>query len=184
MGETYISVDIEASGPVPGEYSILSIGAAVVGELDMKFYAEVKPINGNFVESVLDIGRFSMEKLSETGEEPSAAIERFAKWVEFVSGNDMPVFVSFGTFDWMFIKWYLVKFGRENLFGQNNIDMKSYYMGVLGGTWEETMNKKIPKFIVSNRNHTHNALDDALEQAEIFEKMLKYSKRELTEHPL
>ncbi len=183
MGEVYISVGIETSGPVPEEYSILSIGAAVVGKLDMKFYAEVKPINGNSVESFLD-SRFSMKKLYETGEEPSATIERFAEWVEFVSGDDVPIFVAFGTFDWMFIKWYLVKFDRENLFGQNNIDMRSYYMGALGSTWEEAMNKKIPRFIVSNRGHTHNALDNALEQAEIFEKMLKYGQKGLAEHPL
>ena len=38
--EVYISVDIEAAGPVPGEYSMLSIGATVVGDLEAWFYAE------------------------------------------------------------------------------------------------------------------------------------------------
>jgi ribonuclease T len=29
--EIYFSVDIEASGPIPGEYSMLSLGACLVG---------------------------------------------------------------------------------------------------------------------------------------------------------
>ena len=43
--ELYISVDIEAAGPVPVEYSMLSIGACVVGSPEVSFYIELKPIN-------------------------------------------------------------------------------------------------------------------------------------------
>jgi len=32
--------------------------------------------------------------------------------------------------------------------------------------------------LLSKRKHTHNALDDAIEQAEIFEKMLKTQQKD------
>ena len=43
--EICISVDIETSGPVPGTYSMLAVGASVVGRPDQRFYAELRPIN-------------------------------------------------------------------------------------------------------------------------------------------
>jgi uncharacterized OsmC-like protein len=42
--DTYISVDIEASGPIPGDYSILSIGACSVIDVRKNFYVELKPL--------------------------------------------------------------------------------------------------------------------------------------------
>ena len=51
-GLTYISIDIEASGPVPGLFNLVSIGAVAVEKnkdgvwaVDSgEFYVEVKPI--------------------------------------------------------------------------------------------------------------------------------------------
>lgn len=48
--EAYISVDIEASGPIPGEYSMLSLGACVVGDTAKTFYREIKPITDKYVQ--------------------------------------------------------------------------------------------------------------------------------------
>ena len=40
-------VDIESNGPIPGDYSMISLGAVVVGEqLDETFYGHIKPISG------------------------------------------------------------------------------------------------------------------------------------------
>ena len=41
--ETFISVDVETSGPYPERYSLLSIGACVVENPDEGFYIELKP---------------------------------------------------------------------------------------------------------------------------------------------
>jgi len=39
----YISVDIEADGPIPGDYSMISFGAVIVNEnLDKSFYGKLK----------------------------------------------------------------------------------------------------------------------------------------------
>jgi hypothetical protein len=35
--ETYFSVDVEADGPIPGPYSMISVGVAVAGRHDVDF---------------------------------------------------------------------------------------------------------------------------------------------------
>ena len=48
---------------------------------------------------------------------------------------------------------------------------KSYYMGMSGCTWEDTRSSRIPAELKGSSVHTHNALDDAIEQAEMFRRM-------------
>ena len=55
MKEVYISVDIEAAGPVPATYSMLSLGAAVVHDLQTNFYAEFRPINRKSVPAAMKV---------------------------------------------------------------------------------------------------------------------------------
>jgi hypothetical protein len=45
--DTFISVDVEASGPIPGEFSMLSLGACLVGQPTTSFYVELKLITPN-----------------------------------------------------------------------------------------------------------------------------------------
>jgi ribonuclease T len=72
----YISVDIECSGPVPIDYSMLSLGACVVGEEDghydndYEFYVEMKPISDNYVKEALEVCNFSLEELRIKGMPP------------------------------------------------------------------------------------------------------------------
>ena len=174
--ECNISVDVEASGPIPGEYSMLSIGACVVGDTGKRFYAELKPINDNFVERALEVCKLSMEELKEKGEEPGAALRRFIAWTSSVSNNRRAVFCSFGTFDWMFVKWYLIKFTGSGVFGPNGCDMKSYYAGMMGVGFSQARKKTMEQRFKPGTRHTHNALDDAIEQAEIFAKFLKSNR--------
>lgn len=174
--ECNISVDVEASGPIPGEYSMLSIGACVIGDKDKKFYAELKPINKNFVKRALEVCKLSMEELEARGEEPGAAMRRFEAWLSNVSDNRRVVFCSFGTFDWMFVKWYLIKFTGSGVFGPNGLDMKSYYAGMMGVGFTKARKKLLEQRFKPSTRHTHNALDDALEQSDIFEKFLEFNK--------
>lgn len=41
--EYYVSVDVETSGPIPGEFSLLSIGACLVTEPETSIYLELQP---------------------------------------------------------------------------------------------------------------------------------------------
>jgi hypothetical protein len=42
--EVLMSVDVEASGPAPGRYSLLAIGACPFVDPTLTFYAELKPV--------------------------------------------------------------------------------------------------------------------------------------------
>jgi len=65
QSEIYISVDIEASGPISGEYSMLSIGSCVAGQTTQSFYAELKPLNDHFEEKAIKVTGLSMKDLKE-----------------------------------------------------------------------------------------------------------------------
>lgn len=178
-GEQYISVDIEAAGPIPGEYSMLSIGACLVNNIDEGFYVELKPINERFVREALDVSGFSLQHLRQHGAEPLEAMSMFRDWVKEVSVSRRPVFVGFNaSFDWSFVSWYFHMFLRENPFGIGGVDMKAYYMGLSGCEWGNTTSSKLPGALQPSRPQTHNALEDAQAQAEIFKKLLAESQKQ------
>lgn len=172
--EIYISVDIEASGPIPGEYSMLSIGACVVRNTNQQFYAEFQPLNDHFIQKALEVNKLSIKEMKIKGEKPTDAMKRFEIWIKEVSGENRPVFIAFNaTFDWSFTHWYFINFLGRDPFGISGVDIKAYFMGKHNTLWGETVKKKVRSFYPSKTTHTHNALDDAMEQAEIFEQMLK-----------
>ena len=172
--ETYISVDIEASGPIPGEFSMLSLGACVVGQTSQTFYAELKPINGNYIKKSLEVNGLSLDKLQTTGELPAQAMGRFEAWTKKVSAESRPVYVAFNaTFDWSFTHWYFIKFLGRDPFGISGLDMKAYFMGAHKSSWSETGKRNVRARYTPKTPHTHKAVDDAVEQAEIFEKLLR-----------
>ena len=171
--ETCISVDIESSGPIPGEFSMLSLGACVVRNTSRKYYVMLKPISERFVPEALKVSGFSLDELKKTGIEPKIAMSAFSDWVDEVTAGGRPVLVAFNaTFDWQFVNYYFHKFLGKNPFGISGLDIKAYYSGKFSKQWSETTKSKFDKRFLSNKPHTHNALDDAIEQAEIFEKLL------------
>ncbi len=182
--EVYISVDIEASGPIPGEYSMLSLGACVVGDLSKTFYREFKPITDKYTPEAIEVSGFSLEKLKETGVEPAAAMLDFENWIIQVSGDNKPVFTAFNaTFDWMFTAYYFHRFLGRNPFRISGLDIKAYYMGKFGTTWGDTAKSSMAKKLLSGKKHTHNALDDAVEQAEIFRRIVEHGRADVGSLP-
>jgi ribonuclease T len=173
--ELYFSLDIEASGPIPGEYSMLSLGACRVDAFEHTFYAELQPISDRFVAAALEVSGFDLHQLSTEGQQPMAAMQSFNKWVTNQAHGRTPVFVGFNaSFDWSFVNWYFYKFVGTNPFGVAALDMKAYYMGLSGCLWDETRSSKLPESLTPDRAQKtrHNALSDALYQAEIFRRMM------------
>jgi DNA polymerase III alpha subunit (gram-positive type) len=171
--EVYISVDIEAAGPVPGEYSMLSIGAIVVGRPETSFYAELKPVNDYAVPEALAVSGLDMAKLFEDGQEPQAVMEALRDWVREAAIGRKPVFVGFNaSFDWSFVNWYFHKYLGENPFGFGALDIKAYYMGFSGCGWGQTTSSRFPQEFQPDEPPTHNALDDAKAQGDTFTKLL------------
>jgi ribonuclease T len=170
--EVYISVDIETSGPIPDQYSMLSIGACEVGASNRNFYVEIRPTSQRFEQSAMKIVGRSLADFTKTGVEPPDAMRALRDWVLEISGDRQPVFVAFNAvFDWSFINWYFHTYLKHNPFGIAGIDIKSYYMALTSCRWSDTRLSRIEKGYKSNLEHTHNALDDAIQQAEMFELM-------------
>lgn len=171
--ERYFSVDIESAGPMPGRYSMLSLGACVVGKPDISFYVELQPISNEYVPDALRVSGFNLDRLQREGRSPAEAMPAFRRWVEDASEGHRAVFVGFNAcYDWQFVNWYFETFAGGNPFGFGGIDIKSYFMGLRGTLWSETTSSQLPREFQPDTPQTHNALEDARAQASIFQKML------------
>ncbi len=80
--EAYICVDVETAGPIPGEYSLLSIGACTILEPQSTFYIELKPINENFTPEAANVHKLSMQRLMVEGVAPDEALQQFEEWLK------------------------------------------------------------------------------------------------------
>src|SRR5215471_3974244 len=117
---SYIMVDVESDGPIPGEYSMISFGAVLVNErLQQTFYKRLKPISDNFLLGALAISGFSREE-TLSFDDPEIAMREFTNWINTVSVGD-PIFISDNNgYDWMFICWYFHHFTKTNPFGYSS----------------------------------------------------------------
>ena len=167
---TYISVDVETSGPIPGEYSLLSIGACNVYLPQQTFECKLKPNSNNAVPAAMEVAGLSLEVLARTGLAPRAAMRRFADWIrECAIKSNSPVFVGLNApFDWSFINYYFHRFLGGNPFGFTAIDIKAMYFGSTGCSWDDTRSSEMSKSLGTTMEGTHDALEDALYQAELF----------------
>ncbi|MFE7440805.1 3'-5' exoribonuclease domain-containing protein [Streptomyces chartreusis] len=183
----YISVDIEADGPIPGPYSMLSIGAAVAGVQDgdgftaadpeeRTFYRELRPISEEFVPEALAVSGLDRERLKAEGSEPAAALTEFSEWVREVSAGAQPVMCGYpASYDWTFLYWYLIRFTGASPFGHSGcLDMKTLYATKAGLPLRAVAKGTMPRELLSRRRHTHHALDDAVEQAELFANLMEW----------
>lgn len=172
--ENFVSVDVETAGPNPSEYSLLTIGACVIFNPEEQFYVEIQPVNQNFTDEAFEVSGLKLDDLLKNGLSPKKAMSRFADWVEGVTPKDSnPIFVAFNApFDWMFVHDYFYRYLGYNPFGHKALDIKAYYMGLTGVTWNETGMSQISQHFLGNHELTHHALQDALDQAKIFRCML------------
>lgn len=168
--EVFISVDVETSGPIPGEYSMLSIGACLVDAPETSFERTFKPLSRNADLEALAVTGFSLEELEQTGTEPRQAMAEFDAWVKAVCGEgDVPVFIGLNApFDWSFVNYYFHRFTGENPLGFAALDIKAYYMGVMGCSWRDTRSSAMAGRLHPTQKGTHTAVQDAVYQAELF----------------
>ncbi len=109
---------------------------------------------------------------------PEEAMLRYQDWLDCLPGK--PVFVGYPAgFDFTFVYWYLIRFTGNSPFSFSAIDIKSFAMALLGTGYRETVKRNMPKEWFGGRLHTHTALDDAVEQGELFINMLLESRKRI-----
>lgn len=156
---SYFMVDVEADGPVPGDYAMVALGAVVVDErLDRTFRAFLRPIGERWVPEALAVSGYTREQT--LGFEPPAEVmARFGNWVRSQS-RGRPRFVADNPgFDFAFVSWYFHHFLGANPFGHSADHLGSLYKGIARDMFQSFKHlRKTP--------HTHDPLDDALGNAE------------------
>jgi DNA polymerase III epsilon subunit-like protein len=158
---------------IVGNDNIASIGACVVGNTNDKFYIELKPFTDNFRPESVEIHGMSVEYLKENGTDIVYGLEKFKDWIKT---HESPVFVGFPlAFDMAFLNQYFLKYLGKNPFGRTSagIDIKTYAMVVLDIPFHSTNKRNLKDYIRWEGKHSHNALDDAKEQANLFEQLQK-----------
>jgi len=185
--DLYISADIEADGPIPGDYSMLSFGLAIAGRFDGTafapadpaadtFYRELKPISERFLSAAVEVTGLDRSYLTHNGAEPVEAMSAAKDWITRQAVDSRPVMVGFPlVFDWLFLYWYFERFGGGSPFSYSaGLDMKSMYAAKARVRLSDAGKDDLPAGLRSRRPHTHNALDDAIEQAEIFARLFDW----------
>ena len=156
---SYFMVDIEADGPIPGDYSMVSVGAVLVDDgLARTFYGELRPVSDAYVPRALEVCGLTREETLEY-DEPSDVMRRFADWIAAES-DGRPMFVSDNNgFDWMFVCWYFHHFLDENPFGHSSTNLGSLYKGLVKSCFQNFKHLR-------KTGHTHHPVDDARGNAE------------------
>jgi hypothetical protein len=154
----YVMVDIEADGPIPGDYSMISFGAIVVEPgLSRVCSGRLRPISDRFIPEALAVSRVSREDTLGY-DEPKQVMERFAAWVGTLGKR--PIFISDNNgFDWMFVCWYFHHFTGANPFGHSSQNLGSLYKGLAKDVFATFKHLR-------KTAHTHDPVDDARGNAE------------------
>lgn len=185
--DVYFSVDIESDGPIPGPYSMLSFGIVLAGEIcdgafvraahdAPSFYAELKPISAAFQPEAMQVNGLDRDRLLQEGHDPADAMKRAAAFIAEHACGGTPVLVAYPlSFDWSFIYWYFMRFAGESPFSHSRcFDMKTALAVKGNRPVSKSGHGNIPAHLRSTLPHTHNALDDARSQADMFAKLMEW----------
>lgn len=178
MAEIYVSTDVETDGPIPGPHSMLSLGSAAFtaeGTLVDTFSANLDLLPGAAGHpDTMAWWKTQPEawEACRTDPQPAeTALPAYRAWLEALPAR--PVFVAYPAgFDFTFVYWYLVRFAGKSPFSHSALDIKTYAMALLGKDYRDSVKRNMPRRWHSERRHTHVALDDAIEQGELFCRML------------
>lgn len=164
---TWYMVDVETDGPIPGEYSMIQIGAVIVEPgLERTFYGELKPISSKYDPDALRAIGITNWDVCTGYDHPRDVMERFEKWIMETKGTARPRFISDNNgFDWMFVCWYFWRFLERNPFGYSSTNLSSFYRGLT-----RDMSTRLEH--LRETPHTHHPVDDARGNAEAMMAMM------------
>lgn len=187
--DLYFSADVETDGPIPGPYSILSFAIVYAGSFDGRifrrpenyehvFYRELKPISDSFQKEALDVNGLDRARLCIEGMAPERAMTEAFHWINASANGAKPVLVAYPlSFDWTWLYWYFVQFCKAGSpFDYSRcFDIKTALAVKAGIPISRAGRSRLDSSLSSKRQHTHHAVDDAIEQAEIFANIFEWA---------
>ena len=159
-------VDVESDGPIPGKYSMVSLGAVLVEPgLGRTFFGRTRPISELFLPEALAIsGVTRQEHLGY--DEPAPVMEAFEAWV-LSTTRGKPVFFSDNlAFDWQFINYYFHAYLGRNPFGWSGRRIGDLYCGMMKdgyATWKH----------LRRSAHDHDPVNDARANAGVLLQLIE-----------
>lgn len=186
---TYFCVDLEANGPVPGLYDMVSLGAVVVapdpeGNLAIgdSIYLEMKPQAPRFDAKAAAIHGLDQDRLRREGLPRRQATQDLAAFVlaQTRPGTE-PVFVGHNApFDWSHVAWVYAAEDLPNPFGYKALCTKALSAGVLDLHWLDTNKEILSERLglpAEDMGQKHRADYDAAYQARILLALLAHQGR-------
>jgi len=156
---SYVMVDVETDGPIPGDYSMVSLGAVIVEPgLGRTFYGQLRPISERWIPEALAVSGHSRQEV-ERFDEPAAVMQRFADWLAAEGRGRLTFIADNNGFDWSFVNWYFHHFLGANPFGHSSQNLGSLYKGMARDTFASFKHLR-------RTTHTHHPVDDAIGNAE------------------
>lgn len=156
---TNFVVDVEADGPAPGIYSMVSIGAIVVEpELNKTFYGQLHPISDNWIPEALAVSGHTREE-TLTFRDPKYVMIEFASWIKKHSNGKNIFFSDNNGFDWQYTNYYFHRYCGSNPFGFTSQNINSLYKGLVTNFYSSFKHLR-------KTSHTHHPVDDAKGNAE------------------
>ena len=188
--DVYFSADVETDGPIPGPFSLLSFALVPAGSFDgtsfkrpnprskFSFYRELKPISNHFQREALKVNGLDRERLILEGQQPAIAMNEAATWIKSIAGTGRPVLVAYPlSFDWSWLYWYFIRFAEAGSpFSHSQcFDLKTAFAVKARRPISQSGRSQLIPSLRSLKEHSHHALDDAIEQAEIFANLFEWS---------
>lgn len=178
--DIYLSVDIEADGPIPGPNSMLSLGAAAF-DLDRTllatFAVNLLPLPGAAPHP--ETAAFWAQNpvpyaATQTNQrDPAEAIPAYRAFIDQLPRR--PIFVGYpAAFDHMWHHWYLHRFTGADPCGFAPLDLKSYAAAILKTPFRQAAKRNFPpSWFAGAPAHDHTALTDAIGQGILAINMLR-----------
>ena len=124
-------VDVEADGPIPGKYSMVSFGAVRVEPgLSRTFRGEVRPISDLWLPEALAISGVTREQHLRF-DEPGEVMAAFERWILETTKGKPVLFSDNLSFDWQYVNWYFHTYLGRNPFGWSGRRIGDLYCGMV-----------------------------------------------------
>lgn len=183
--DIYVVVDLEADGPVPGLHSMRSL-AAVTFRWDAsqpvewlgEWTANLEPLDGAAPHP--ETLQWWQQRpaqwaaLNEQALNPADGIRQFDSWVAGF-GPQVTLVAWPATFDHPFIELYLHRFVGHSRLGHGALDLKTLASVALGTPYGHTTKQAALDLTGVSLPHTHDALDDARQHAQLAVRLLQHT---------